>query len=129
MVYKMSELKKIKTGGLPVRLRVVLIVIFEIILLLFYWKSSGKIDFKTMTSVDFYLTIFLAVFGAVMISWYDNFATVINYIFNKSTNSLFMRIFYASVVLIFVLVIIAIVLSLVFFQEVFQGDVLVFFRK
>jgi uncharacterized membrane protein len=125
----MSELKKIKTGGLPVRLRVVLIVIFEIILLLFYWKSSGKIDFKTMTSVDFYLTIFLAVFGAVMISWYDNFATVINYIFNKSTNSLFMRIFYASVVLIFVLVIIAIVLSLVFFQEVFQGDVLVFFRK
>lgn len=105
-------------------------IIFGIIFLFADWIIFKRIDFAKATPMDLFVIIFIAIFGGLIFAFYFNHEKTLLFLFNKPSGDKWVKAFYFFVAISFVIAILLIVVMLIFYKEIFQGDMFgVLFHK
>ena len=123
--FNLPPKKKSLTG-----LKIFSSIIFGIIFLFADWIIFKRIDFANATPMDLLVIIFIAIFGGLIVAFHFNHEKTLLYLFDKPSSDQWAKAFYYFVAISFVITILLFIVMLIFYKEIFQGDMFrVLFHK
>ena len=103
----------------PIGFKILLITVFEIVYLFINWKIFRKIDFREASPMDLFTIISVAIFGGLILAFYDNFGEAMSFLFYQPLSNPWIKAFYVFVAISFIVAILLIVFMLIFYQKIF----------